>query len=122
MLLQYVNHTHSDYHELWLVTGWPDILLIAVFLGWYLWRSVTVWVQSAASPGTLNMARAASIAIAVVLAQSWVDYPLRVLPRLRCSACAARCRMLRLRRAVQSSCAANRQRSSTLLPVQRDQT
>ena len=74
---EYINHAHSDYHELWLEAGWPGVVLIGVFLGWYLWRSVTVWVRATASSEALNMARAASVAIAVVLAHSWVDYPLR---------------------------------------------
>ena len=75
--LHYINHAHSDYHELWLEAGWPGIILIAVFLGWYLWRSGAVWLTLAASPEALTLPRAASISIAVVLAHSWVDYPLR---------------------------------------------
>jgi O-antigen ligase len=77
MLPEYVNYAHSDYHELLLEAGWPGMALIGIFLGWYLWRSTTTWMRSTASPDALNLARAASIAIFVVLVHSWVDYPLR---------------------------------------------
>ena len=77
ILPQYINHAHSDYHELWLETGWLGVVLIGVFLLWYFWRSWQVWRRSEVPSMALNLARAASVSIAVVLAHSWVDYPLR---------------------------------------------
>ena len=77
ILPQYINHAHSDYHELWLETGWLGVVLIGVFLLWYFWRSWQVWRRSEVPSMALNLARAASVSIAVVLAHSWVDYSLR---------------------------------------------
>ena len=77
ILPQYINHAHGDYHELWLETGWPGVVLIGVFLLWYLWRSWQVWRRPEVPSLALNMARAASISIAIVLVHSGVDYSLR---------------------------------------------
>ena len=68
-----VNHAHNDYLELALELGVPGILLIAAFLLWWFrvaWRS---WQFAEAGP----YARAASIASAVLLAHSLVEFPLR---------------------------------------------
>ena len=75
----YVNtdHAYGDYHELWLDTGWPGIVLIGVFLLWYVRRSWQVWWRPQTQDPALQLARAASISIAVVLAHSWLDFPLR---------------------------------------------
>ncbi|QAY77052.1 O-antigen ligase [Sphingosinicella sp. BN140058] len=69
----YMNHAHNDYLELALETGIPGLILIALFLLWWLWRVVRVW--RADEPD--QFARAASIGAAVILAHSFVEFPLR---------------------------------------------
>lgn len=76
ILPAYVNHAHGDYHELWLEAGWPGMLLVIGFLGWYGYASARVWLRSD-SPAVYLPARAASIAIGVVLVHSYMEYPLR---------------------------------------------
>ncbi|MBS0193336.1 MAG: O-antigen ligase family protein [Proteobacteria bacterium] len=75
-LAAYVNHAHGDYHELWLETGWPGAALLIAFLGWYLQASFKAWTRKS-TDAPVVLARAASIAILVVLAHSYLEYPLR---------------------------------------------
>ena len=49
------------------------MLLTAAFLWWFVRRTVAVWRAPVANP----IARAATIAVAALLAHSLVDYPLR---------------------------------------------
>lgn len=70
---EYVNHAHNDYLELALELGLAGALLMALFLGWWVIAAVKVWT----SPLTTPYGRAATIAAAVILAHSIVDYPLR---------------------------------------------
>jgi O-antigen ligase len=69
----YMNHVHSDYIELALETGIPGLLVLALFLLWWVRRTVSIW--KADEPD--YFARAATIASAGILAHSLVDYPLR---------------------------------------------
>lgn len=69
----YMNHAHNDYLELLLEIGVAGIALIALFLLWWVWRVVSIW--RAEEPDAF--ARAATIATAVTLAHSFVDFPLR---------------------------------------------
>lgn len=68
----YINHAHNDYLEWLLEAGIPGILLLGAFLMWWGNRIGSVW-QSGGDP----FARAATIGIGVVLAHSFVDYPVR---------------------------------------------
>jgi O-antigen ligase len=69
----YMNHAHNDYLELALEMGVAGIVLIALFLGWWLWRSIRIW----RNPEPDAYARAATIAAGVILAHSFVEFPLR---------------------------------------------
>lgn len=69
----YMNHVHGDYLEVVLETGIPGLVLIVLVLLWWLWRVQAIW--RAEKPD--HFARAATIASAVILAHSAVDYPLR---------------------------------------------
>lgn len=71
----YFNQAHNDYLEILLETGWLGVGVLAAFLIWFSRRTWTAWRQSASSERDLQ--RAASIAVAVVLLHSFVDYPLR---------------------------------------------
>jgi hypothetical protein len=68
-----VNHAHNDYAELALETGLPGVALIALFLTWWVAAAWRAWRLTGAG----HYARAASIASAVILIHSVVDYPLR---------------------------------------------
>jgi O-antigen ligase len=69
----YVNHAHNDYLELVLETGIVGVLLIIAMLAWWARRTAAVWLGRDESP----FAKAASVASAIVLAHSLVDYPMR---------------------------------------------
>lgn len=69
----YVNHAHNDYVELVLELGLAGAVLIAAFLGWWAITAARIWASRFGTPA----ARAATIATAVVLAHSIVDFPLR---------------------------------------------
>lgn len=70
---EYVNHAHNDYLELALELGLGGIALMALFLGWWIIAAAKVWTSPLSTP----YGRAATIASAVILAHSVVDYPLR---------------------------------------------
>lgn len=70
----YTNHAHNDYLELALELGIAGVLLVLLFIGWWLRRSVNVWFNDFEGAG---LARAASGVIFIVLLHSLVDYPAR---------------------------------------------
>ena len=69
----YMNHVHNDYIEVALETGFAGVALMALFLLWWLRRVFLIW--RAEEPD--HAARAATIASAVTLAHSFVEFPLR---------------------------------------------
>jgi len=69
----YVNHAHNEYLEMVLELGAPGLVLIALFLAW--WAVVAAKILTSSYSNTF--ARAATIATAVLLAQSIVDFPIR---------------------------------------------
>jgi O-antigen ligase len=75
----YANHAHNDFIELWLETGVIGVGLLVLFVIWMGFRFVNAWwrVPSHASPLDCSLVRAATIVIALLLAHSFVDYPLR---------------------------------------------
>lgn len=78
LLDTYVNRAHNDFLELWLEAGVAGLALVAVFLVWLAIRSVKLWRLNA--PGReidLSIARAATVIVALIVAHSVVDYPLR---------------------------------------------
>jgi O-antigen ligase len=68
-----VNHAHNEYVELALETGIPGVLVMLAFLLWWARTSWRAW----RSPDSSPYAKAASIASAVILAHSLVDFPAR---------------------------------------------
>lgn len=70
----YVNHAHSDYLEFLLETGVAGAVLIVLFLIW--WARQTFFAWRDGGPRA-RFARAASIASALVMAHSLMDYPMR---------------------------------------------
>ncbi len=75
----YANHAHNDYLELWLETGWLGVALLAAFGMWFISAAVRVWRRPDRHRQRIDLllSRAASIAVALILLHSLVDYPLR---------------------------------------------
>ncbi len=69
----YMNHVHGDYIEIALETGIPGLIVLALFLLWWVRRTISIW--RADDPD--YFALGATIASGVILAHSLVDYPLR---------------------------------------------
>lgn len=69
----FVNHAHNDPLEWLLQTGLPGALLMLAFLLWWLRRCSAIWRADHRDLQAL----AGTIASAVILAHSPVDYPLR---------------------------------------------
>lgn len=73
-----VNHAHNDYLELWLESRWVFVLAAAPVLLAYAAQGIRLWLRSRGqSPEALLMARAAWLALLLLLLHSLVDYPLR---------------------------------------------
>jgi O-antigen ligase len=75
----YANHAHNDVLELWLETGLAGIVLFGAFAFWFALRTMQVWRRVGEKNYELDnsLARAATIVIVLLLAHSFVDYPLR---------------------------------------------
>lgn len=71
----FFNQAHNDYLETWLEAGLLGAALIVAFLAWFGRRAWQAWRGNASTHTDLR--RASTIGIAVVLAHSAVDYPLR---------------------------------------------
>ena len=69
----YMNHVHNDYIEVALETGVAGIALMLLFLLWWARRTYLIWWTGEPD----HAARAATIASAVILAHSFVEFPLR---------------------------------------------
>ena len=69
----YVSHAHNDYAEIVLELGVGGIALIAAFLAWWALAAWGAWRSAGSQP----YARAASVATAILLTHSLVDFPLR---------------------------------------------
>ena len=78
--LFFVNRAHNDILELSLETGVVGLVLMGLFALWLVRRSVKIWRQSppdGASALDWSLARAGTIVVALLIAHSFVDYPLR---------------------------------------------
>ena len=69
----YVSHAHNDYAEVALELGLGGIALTLAFLAWWVVAAWGAWRALGSQP----YARAASIATAIILVHSLVDFPLR---------------------------------------------
>lgn len=74
----YTNHAHADFMEIALEAGVPGLLLVLAFLGWF---AVTCWSRLRRRTGGADFGPvfASATGIALLLAASAVDYPLRTL-------------------------------------------
>ncbi len=69
----FVNHAHDDLLELLIETGIFGLAAVAAFAAWFVPKAFDLWRNHRDNA----MALAASVMIAVELAHSLVDYPLR---------------------------------------------
>jgi O-antigen ligase len=76
---RFANHAHNDILEFWLEAGIFSLALIACFAIWFVFRAVQIWQNQPGRAGALDwsLARAATLAVALVIAHSFFDYPLR---------------------------------------------
>src|SRR5580704_11316833 len=75
----YINHAHDDILELWLETGIFGIALMGAFVAWFVSRAIKIWRYAAVGVNEFDraLARAATIAVALIVIHSFLDYPLR---------------------------------------------
>jgi O-antigen ligase len=75
----YINHAHDDILELWLETGIFGMALMAAFAAWFVSRTVKIWRHASVGANEFDrsLARAATIAVALIITHSFLDYPLR---------------------------------------------
>ena len=76
---RYLNHAHNDVAEFILEAGVFALALLGGFTTWIISRAIKLWSRSGIGSRELDrlLTRAATIAIAVLMAHSFVDYPLR---------------------------------------------
>jgi O-antigen ligase len=79
MANKYANRAHNDFLELWLETGVVGPALITVFAIWFILRCLQIWGRAPFGIRDIDqsLARAATIVVALLIAHSVVDYPLR---------------------------------------------
>jgi O-antigen ligase len=70
------NHAHNDYLELWLETGWLGAAVLLAFVVWYVRAAFNAWKPSRDGESK-SLQRAGTIIVGLVLAHSFVDYPIR---------------------------------------------
>src|SRR5580693_1242737 len=75
----YINHAHDDILELWLETGIFGIALMGAFAAWFVSRAAKIWRHGSVGANEFDrsLARAATIAVALIVVHSFLDYPLR---------------------------------------------
>jgi O-antigen ligase len=75
----YANHAHNDFVEVWLETGFFGMAFFGAFIVILGFRSVELWRRPPDKAGELDhlLMRAATLAITLLIAHSFVEYPLR---------------------------------------------
>ena len=77
----FANHAHNDLLELWLETGVAGMVLLAAFMLWFAVQTWKIWSERVSGQSRdidRLLARAATFVIALLIAHSLVDYPLRI--------------------------------------------
>ena len=75
----FANRAHNDFLESWLETGVVGVALMALFGLWLLVRAFALWRPASSGSRIIDHAlpRAAVLVVALLIAHSLVDYPLR---------------------------------------------
>jgi hypothetical protein len=77
LLDKFANRAHNDVLEGLLETGVVGAFLALAFILWFVQRTIYIWKRSESNTRDTLICRAATISIALLLAHSVVDYPLR---------------------------------------------
>ncbi len=79
MINTYANHAHNDILELWLETGALGFVPVLLFIVWLVLRSAEIWRRLPHAGRGIDrlLARAATLVVPLIIAHSFVDYPLR---------------------------------------------
>jgi O-antigen ligase len=72
----YLNQAHNDLIQIIIEGGLPAAAIFGIFLIWWTRRVLAIWRRGSDSE-TLQLGRLGTIATAIMLAASLVDYPLR---------------------------------------------
>jgi O-antigen ligase len=77
----YMNRAHDDWLELALEGGLLSLFVLLVFLAWFVRSSCQIWRprQSGTDPNDIDLARAGSIVVLLLMLHSIVDFPLRTI-------------------------------------------
>lgn len=75
----FANHAHNDFLELWLEIGVFALASVTLYLAWLARQAWRVWLMPERHVRDIDrsLARAATLVVALLLAHSLVDYPLR---------------------------------------------
>jgi len=75
----YFNHAHHEYLEVWLESGWLGIAVLIAFILWFAPLTFRAWIgrDQARIGWNRDLARAGSAGVLLLMAYSFVDYPLR---------------------------------------------
>ncbi len=73
---EWMNHAHNDYAEVALELGLPGVALAVAFAIWLVIAAAQSWFSTESDLGA-RLRRAASLGVILILAHSFVDYPLR---------------------------------------------
>lgn len=78
LMVQFINHVHDDWVELWLEGGLLALFVVAGFVFWFAALTIRIWRsrQLQGSDGVV-LAQAGSVAVLLLMMHSAVDYPLR---------------------------------------------
>jgi O-antigen ligase len=79
----YLNHAHNDWLEIAVTFGVPGLLLLAIALIFYVRRTFVLWRRRDGKRRSVMFARMAGIAMVIIAAASFADYPLRT-PTVMC--------------------------------------
>ncbi len=79
MINAYANHAHNDFLEVWLEAGVAGLVLMGLFAVWLVMRALSIWRNARHGKREIDglLARAATVVIGLLVAHSFVDYPLR---------------------------------------------
>lgn len=73
----YANHAHNDFLELWLEAGVLGAAILLAFAAWFAVSTYRAWRSAFGSRLDRSLAQSASVVVALLVAHSLVDYPLR---------------------------------------------
>jgi O-antigen ligase len=75
----YINQAHNDWAQLVLEAGLPGVVVLLAATVWLVARAVAVWRTPSAGAEAIDraLARAAGLALLLLMLHSAVDYPLR---------------------------------------------